>query len=106
MLDNSNKVKKAGLTIWLALPLVLLILPADYFDHGAVICPSKRFLNIECPGCGMTRAIQHAIHFQFSKSWDYNKGVVIILPILVLIYLHIVGRILNKDWMKWMRKLY
>jgi hypothetical protein len=106
MLTNSNKVKKGWLTIWLALPLILLILPADYFDHGTVVCPSKRFLNIECPGCGITRAIQHAIHFQFSESWNYNKGVIFILPMLAMIYIQVLGRILNKNWMNWMRKFY
>jgi hypothetical protein len=106
MSASNIKLKKVGLTIWLALPIILLILPADYFDHGAVVCPSKRYLDMECPGCGITRAIQHAIHFQFTESCSYNKGVIFILPMLAMVYIHVLGRILNKNWLSWMRKLY
>jgi len=95
-----------GLAIWLALPVFLLIMPAEYFDHGRVICPSKRFLNLECPGCGLTRALQHAIHFQFSEAWSLNRGIILILPSLAFIYIHVLGRLLKKEWLSWMKKLY
>ena len=93
-----------GLAIWLALPVFLLIMPADYFDHGLVICPSKRFLNLECPGCGLTRAVQHSIHFDFSEAWSLNRGIVLILPLMLLLYIHVLGRLLNKKWLSWMKK--
>ncbi|MBU6343137.1 MAG: DUF2752 domain-containing protein, partial [Bacteroidetes bacterium] len=44
-------------------PVTILILPADFFDNGPTICPSKRFFNVECLGCGMTRAVMHLVHF-------------------------------------------
>jgi hypothetical protein len=97
---------KIGLAIWLALPLFLLLMPADFFDYGRAICPSKSFLNLECPGCGLTRAVQHAIHFQFSEAWGFNRGIVFALPALFLIYIHILGRFLQKDWISWLKKLY
>ncbi len=95
-----------GLAIWLALPIFLLLQPADYFDNGNVICPSKRFLNTECPGCGLTRAVQHAIHFNFAKAWQFNKLVIVILPLMVMIYIHILGRIIGKNYFGFFRSLY
>lgn len=73
------------------IPLTLFILPADFFDHGEVICPSKRFLNLECVGCGITRGIQHALHLDFKTAWMYNKLVFIVLPIGIFIWVHLVG---------------
>ena len=98
--------KRVGLAIWLALPIFLLIQPADYFDHGMVICPSKRFLDMECPGCGLTRAVQHALHFDFVAAWEFNKGIVVVLPVLILIYIRVLGHWLDKDWLGFMKKYY
>jgi hypothetical protein len=95
-----------GLTLWLALPVFLLIQPADFFDTGTAICPSKRFLHIECPGCGLTRAVQHAIHCDLKRAWEFNKLVIVILPILLLLYIHILGRLLGKNYFGFLRRYY
>ena len=78
-----NKVK---LVLWLSIPFLLLILPADFFDSGTSICPSQLLLGRECPGCGITRSVQHAIHFDFENSWRFNKLIVLVLPFLVYIW--------------------
>ncbi len=67
----------------LAMPVVLIFLPANHFDTGETLCPSKRLLDIECPGCGMTRGVMHTIHFEFKKAWEFNKLTFIVLPILI-----------------------
>jgi hypothetical protein len=77
--------------IWLALllltPFVLWLLPGDFFDEtGFELCPSKAFFNIECLGCGMTRAVMHLHHFQFEDAIFYNYGVVVIYPALVIVW--------------------
>jgi hypothetical protein len=48
----------------------------------------------ECFGCGITRAIQHAIHFDFYTAWNYNKLVVIVAPVLFFL------------WLKWLREFW
>lgn len=74
---------------WLAFlilaPIVLWILPADFFDNGQAICPSKLFFDIECLGCGMTRAVMHFHHFDYDSAIYYNTGVFLVYPALVIL---------------------
>lgn len=76
--------------VWLAAlllgPIVLFFLPADTFDDGITLCPSVIFFNYECWGCGITRAIMHLLHFDFDTALYFNKGVVVIFPILVYVW--------------------
>ena len=79
-----NKIYIGGLIL---LPIVLIILPADYFDKGKSMCLSVILLDTECIGCGMTRAIQHLIHFDFQTAAHFNKLSFIVLPILIIVWL-------------------
>ena len=68
-------------------PIVLWLMPSDFFDHGGIeLCPSKAFLNIECPGCGLTRATMHMHHFEWQEAIYYNIGIVVIYPLLILVW--------------------
>lgn len=67
--------------VLLVIPIALLILPSDFFDNGESICPSKRFLDIECLGCGLTRAVMHLIHLDFSTAWAFNKMSYVVVPL-------------------------
>jgi len=49
-----------------------------------ITCPIKRLLGISCPGCGMTRALLHAIQFKFDKAFYYHP-LWFLLPICVVI---------------------
>ena len=72
---------KIKLVFLLIAPIVLLILPADFFDNGQSICPSKLLLEKECPGCGITRGLQHLGHFDFKIAWELNKLSFVIFPV-------------------------
>lgn len=77
-------LKKTWLAILFLFPIILWILPARFFDHSGVeLCPSKLFFNIECFGCGITRAVMHFHHFDFAEAFYYNYAVWIVYPILV-----------------------
>jgi hypothetical protein len=69
------------------MPFVLLGLPADFFDEGDSVCVSVLLFDMTCYGCGMTRAMQHLIHFNFTEAWGYNKLAFIIFPLLCFAYL-------------------
>jgi hypothetical protein len=77
----------------LAAPIVLWILPSDFFDNGEIItCPSRLFFDIECLGCGMTRAVMHMHHLEFADAMYYNTGVAVVFPALVLLWLYLVRK--------------
>lgn len=75
-------------------PVVLILLPATYFDTGQSVCLSKVLLHKECPGCGLTRASQHLIHFDFSEAYHFNKLVFVVFPIVIFFW----GRELLKTY--------
>ena len=83
------------LVILILIPIVLLILPADFFDKGESICLSVYFFDTECHACGLTRAIQHLIHLDFLIGYEYNKLSIIVLPLLILSYYKEIRRVCN-----------
>ena len=81
---NWNHPRFVGLrlALYVIIPLILLALPADYFDTGKSICLSVLLLGRECYGCGMTRGIMHLIHFDFADAVYFNPLSLIVFPIL------------------------
>ena len=73
--------------VLIIIPIVLLVLPADFFDYGNSVCLSIVLFERECFGCGMTRAIQHLIHLDFSTAYMFNKLSFIVLPLLIITYI-------------------
>jgi len=63
--------------------IILIILPANFFDTGPPMCISVLLLEKECYGCGMTRAIQHLIHFEFDEAYHFNKLSFIVFPLTI-----------------------
>lgn len=82
---------------FLLLPLILPFLPADFFDYGPPLCPSRVLLDTECPGCGLTRATQHLIHFEWETALDYNPLVVVTTPFLIWLWIGNL-RTLHSHW--------
>lgn len=83
----------------LLLAMVLLILPADFFDGGPAICLSRVLLDQECYACGMTRACMRLIHFRFAEAGEYNRLAYLAFPLLCWVWLRELlrsGRILLK----------
>jgi len=77
----------AKLALIVVAPVVLLILPATFFDNGESICLSKVIFNFECYACGMTRACMHLIHFDFEEAFAYNMASFIALPLLGVVWI-------------------
>jgi Ni/Fe-hydrogenase subunit HybB-like protein len=50
------------------------------------MCLSRLLFDIECWGCGMTRAVMHFHHFEFSDAIYYNMGVVLVYPLLIIVW--------------------
>lgn len=86
-LNEKKNIYKVWLFLLVITPFVLWLLPADFFDEGKEICPSKVLLDIECFGCGITRAVMHFHHFEFDEALYYNLGVVWVYPFLIFLWL-------------------
>ncbi|MBX2984849.1 MAG: DUF2752 domain-containing protein [Bacteroidia bacterium] len=99
-------IQKALLTLLLAVPFLLLLLPGNYFDTGQSLCPSKVLLDIECPGCGLTRGVMHLMHFDFADAWHFNKLSYPILVLGVLVWLHLLGILIHKPIFPWLKRFY
>ncbi len=77
-------------------PFVLLFLPVDFFDNGESLCLSQQLAGMECYGCGMTRAVMHLIHFDFSGAWHFNKLSFIVTPMLFPLWLKSLYGLMDK----------
>lgn len=76
-------------------PIVLILLPSTFFDSGDTICVSVLFFDLECYGCGLTRAIQHLIHLEFDQAMNFNKLSLVVLPALIFYYIKELRRLYN-----------
>jgi hypothetical protein len=88
-----SKIRLIGL---LAIPIILVCLPASFFDKGQSLCLSVLLLDQQCFACGLTRAVQHLVHFEFQAAWHFNKLVVLVFPILTIVW----GRWVYEAWKK------
>ncbi len=89
--------KKSFYWLWLVAlvtaPIILWFLPSTTFDSDQFpFCPSRVLFDIECMGCGMTRAAMHFHHFEFEDAIFYNTGIVLVYPLLVWM------------WVKWINQ--
>ena len=66
-----------------ALGVSALLTPAVVLE-GPVLCPIRRFLGLECPGCGLTRAIVSLSHGELGAALGYHPFSVFVYAVLAL----------------------
>lgn len=84
---NKKKLLIAKVVALAIFPLMLLILPATFFDKGRDLCLFTLLSGYHCPGCGLTRACMHLIHFDLGQAMMFNPKAIFILPIISFLYL-------------------
>jgi hypothetical protein len=77
------KIKIAGI---LLIPALLFFIPIQWLEKQNSVCIFKLITGKECYGCGMTRAVLSVLHFNFCNAFNFNKLVVIVLPLLIYIW--------------------
>jgi hypothetical protein len=86
-LFKSKPVRVLIAILLIAIPITLCLLPVDYFDHGQATCLSVIFFDMECYGCGMTRAVMRMMHFDITGAYKFNPLIIPVFPLLALIWL-------------------
>jgi len=61
----------------------------DWIEQHLLPCPSKYFLGVECPGCGMQRSILELFRGHFLDSLKAYPGLIPVALTLVILALHI-----------------
>lgn len=74
--------KKFYYFIILTIPITLFIIPFDWISNQHSICLFKNIFGLDCYGCGITRAVLSGMHFNFRSAFEYNKMVILVLPLL------------------------
>ena len=77
---TGTKWGKPGL--FLLLPLLFCLIPTAWLERTPSVCLIRRFFGVRCPGCGMTHALSYLVHGHFRESWQHNRLVIVIAPLL------------------------
>ncbi|WP_291657792.1 DUF2752 domain-containing protein [Clostridium sp.] len=67
-------------------PILVYLIPVSAVEKNPAPCISRLLFNVECIGCGITRACLNALHFNFAQANEYNKLVFIVLPLCCICY--------------------
>lgn len=73
------------------------------FTHGLpYFCPIRWVVGIECPACGMTRAVNALLHLQFLQAFQYHP--LVFVAVLYTGLLSVFWLIGKERWMhtKWL----
>ena len=77
-----QKIIKTLKKYWLHILVVIIILPF-YFTLG---CPFRFLGGFSCFGCGMSRAAEALLHFDFSGAFQMHP-LIYIMPVAVVLFL-------------------
>lgn len=55
---------------------------ANWLEKHMLSCPSKKYLHLECPGCGLQRSVVALIRGDLQESLHYYPATI---PLLILI---------------------
>jgi hypothetical protein len=61
---------------------------AHWLQQHQLICPIKKYGNIECPGCGLQRSLAALLQGNWYASWQLHPATpfLLLLPLLALLH--------------------
>lgn len=89
------KAKKVLLSLIILIILFVLTFIIQPSEDSFSICPTKAFLGVRCPFCGLGRALSYFSQCQFKRAFSTYKAVFIFYPLYVLCMYLLLIYILN-----------
>ena len=62
------------------------------FEQYMIPCLSKKIIGIDCPGCGMQRAILLFFQGDFQAAFQMNAAVLTTILFIIFVFLHFVDK--------------
>jgi len=62
----------------------------DFLKSNMLNCPSKKFLHIECPGCGFQRSFIALMEGDFIRSFQLFPALIPFIIVWVFLLLHLI----------------
>lgn len=87
---QSQTSKKIVIFILFNIGLLIILYSIPIKENPILenICLYKLIFGVECWNCGMTRAFLSVLHFNFLQAMEYNKNVIFVFPLTVIVYLY------------------
>ena len=70
----------------------------DWLEHHLLPCPTKFFFGVECPGCGMQRAIIELLRGNLVESIKLYPPLIPIMLMLVVLIINL--KVNSAVWQK------
>jgi len=61
----------------------------QWLEGHLLSCPSRKYLHIECPGCGFQRSVIALLRGEWLLSWQLYPASMVIIALCVVTALHI-----------------
>ena len=71
---------------FIVLPAMLYFIPVEWLNQQHSICLFKNLFDIECYGCGITKAVIASIQLDFVRAFNYNKLIIIVMPLMIYLW--------------------
>ena len=84
MIKKSLRIK--GVLFIVFFILVVFVYKSDPAKGPILPCFFHTVTGLHCPGCGMTRAVNALMHFNFREAAGYNILPFILTPMLIAFY--------------------
>ncbi len=66
-----------------------------WLEKHLLACPSRKFLHVDCPGCGLQRSYIALLKGNFVESFQLYPAAIPILVMLIVLFLHLGGKLKN-----------
>lgn len=70
--------------------MLLSVTNSSGVEQYLLTCPSKQFLYLDCPGCGLQRSLLALFRGELAASWNLYPPTLFILFTLSFLLLHLI----------------